>query len=59
MFSLNKWLRIRVPQNCVIHSFRHSLRDRLRAIECPTEIVDQIGGWINKSVGQTMGKDIV
>jgi len=54
--ALNKWLRIRVPQNCVIHSFRHSLRDRLRAIECPTEIVDQIGGWINKSVGQNYGQ---
>ena len=33
--GLNKWLHQYVPDNCVIHSFRHSLRDRLRAVECP------------------------
>ena len=26
----------------VIHGFRHSFRDRLRAVECPVEIIDQI-----------------
>ena len=30
--ALNKWLKPRVPDGCVIHSFRHLLRDRLRAI---------------------------
>ena len=30
--ALNKWLKSRVPEGCVIHSFRHSLRDRLRAV---------------------------
>jgi len=29
--ALNKWIRPYVPKGCVIHSFRHSLRDRLRA----------------------------
>jgi integrase len=29
--GLNKWLKPRTPNDCVIHSFRHSLRDRLRA----------------------------
>ena len=29
---LNKWLRTRVPEGCVVHSFRHSFRDRLRAV---------------------------
>ena len=42
--SLNKWLKPRLPNGCVIHSFRHSLRDRLRAVECPSDIVDAIGG---------------
>ena len=42
--GLNKWLHQYVPENCVIHSFRHSLRDRLRAVECPSDIVDAIGG---------------
>ena len=40
----------------VIHGFRHSFRDRLRAVECPSEIIDQLGGWRLKSVGQGYGK---
>lgn len=36
--TLNKWLRPMLPDNCVIHSFRHSFRDRLRDVEAPTEI---------------------
>ena len=53
--GLNKWLRNHVPQNCVIHSFRHSLRDRLRAVECPSDIVDDIGGWKTSGVGHGYG----
>ena len=29
---------------------------KLRAIECPSEIIDQLGGWSLKSVGQGYGK---
>lgn len=54
--ALNKWLRDHVPQGCTMHSFRHSMRDRLRAVECPSEIADQIGGWTAGSVGQGYGK---
>ena len=50
--SLNKWLRKHVPSGCVIHSFRHSMRDRLRAVGCPSEIIDQIGGWSRALVGE-------
>ena len=53
--ALNKWLKLRVPMNCVIHSFRHSMRDRLRAINCPSELIDHIGGWSSSNVGQTYG----
>jgi len=53
--ALNKWLKLRVPMNCVIHSFRHSIRDRLRAINCPSEMIDQIGGWSNITVGTQYG----
>ena len=53
--SLNKWLKLRVPDNCVVHSFRHSLRDRLRQIGCPIDIIDQIGGWAITSVGERYG----
>jgi hypothetical protein len=38
--ALNKWMRPHVPQGCVVHSFRHSLRDRLRTVECPSDIID-------------------
>ena len=53
--GLNKWLHQYVPYNCVIHSFRHSLRDRLRALECPSDIVDAIGGWKTSGVGHGYG----
>ena len=53
--GLNKWLKPRIPNDCVIHSFRHSLRDRLRAVQCPSDIVDAIGGWSTSGVGQTYG----
>ncbi len=54
--ALNKWLKPRVQDGCVIHSFRHSLRDRLRAIECPADIIDAIGGWTTEGVGHQYGK---
>ena len=53
--ALNKWLKPRVPEKCVIHSFRHSMRDRLRAINAPSEMIDQIGGWSNQSIGKNYG----
>ena len=39
-----------------MHSFRHSIRDRLRAVECPSDVIDQIGGWATEGVGQGYGK---
>ena len=53
--ALNKWLRPKVPEDCVIHSFRHSIRDRLRAVECPQDITDRLGGWTVGGVGETYG----
>ena len=29
----------------MVHSSRHSLRDGLRAIKCPFDVIDPIGGW--------------
>ena len=54
--ALNKWLKPRVPESCVIHSFRHSMRDRLRAVECPADVIDQLGGWSSASAGLAYGK---
>ena len=53
--ALNKWLKPRTEGRCVIHSFRHSLRDRLRVVECPADIIDAIGGWTTEGVGQAYG----
>jgi integrase/uncharacterized protein YcgL (UPF0745 family) len=54
--ALNKWLKPRVNGHAVVHSLRHSMRDRLRAVECPSDIIDQIGGWSSSSVGSSYGK---
>jgi integrase len=53
--ALNKWMKPYVPEDCVVHSFRHSMRDRLRAVECPPDITDAIGGWSGKTIGQRYG----
>jgi integrase len=53
--ALNKWLKQYVPSGCTMHSFRHSMRDRLRAVQCPADIVDQIGGWQTDGVGHSYG----
>lgn len=53
--ALNKWLKRYAGQSYTIHGFRHAMRDRLRAVECPSDIVDQIGGWTTEGVGHGYG----
>jgi len=53
--ALNKWIKSYTQTDIVMHSFRHSMRDRLRAIECPSDIIDSIGGWSKGSVGENYG----
>jgi len=53
--ALNKWLKIKIGRGYTIHSFRHSMRDRLRAVECPSDVIDQIGGWLTQGVGNSYG----
>jgi len=54
--ALNKWMKEKLSDSYVIHGFRHSMRDRLRAVECPSDIIDKIGGWITAGVGQSYGE---
>ena len=42
----------------VIHSFRHSMRDRVRAVNCPSDMIDQIGGWSSGKIGVGMVRGI-
>ena len=53
--AINKWLKNYAPTGCTMHSFRHSMRDRLRAVQCPSDVADQIGGWATEGVGQGYG----
>jgi len=51
-----------VGDRCLIHLFRHSIHGRLRAVECPADIVDQIRGykfncWLDSVVLQLQLRD--
>ena len=54
--ALNKWLK-KDFDGLTAHCLRHTFRDRLRAVECPIEMIDQIGGWRSvSSIGAGYGK---
>ena len=57
--ALNKWIQVNFRDDIVIHGFRHSIRDRLRAVSCPSEMIDQIGGWSSGKVGEGYGEGYV
>ena len=42
--ALNSWLK-RDFGGLTAHSLRHTFRDRLRAVEGPMDMIDQLGGW--------------
>ena len=54
--ALNKWLKNDFD-GLTVHCLRHTFRDRLRAVECPMDQIDQIGGWKSvSSIGNGYGK---
>jgi integrase len=53
--AVNKWLKTDFG-GLTAHCLRHTFRDRLRAVECPADIIDQIGGWSSiNSTGSSYG----
>ena len=52
----NKWIKTIIGGDYVVHGLQHSLRDRLRAVECPSDIIDQIGGWTTTGIDHAYGK---
>ena len=54
--ALNKWLKQIASETVTVHSYRHAMRDRLRAVQCPVDIVDAIGGWTAGSIGEKYGQ---
>jgi integrase len=54
--ALNKWLKNDFD-GLTAHCLRHTFRDRLRAVECPMDMIDQIGGWKSvSSIGNKYGQ---
>ena len=39
--ALNKWVHANFRKDIVIHGFRHAMRDRPRAVSCPSEMSDR------------------
>jgi integrase len=53
--AINKWIKTIAGTEAVIYGFRHGFRDRLRAVEAPIDMIDQLGGWSLRGVGQGYG----
>ena len=54
--ALNLWLK-KDFDGLTTHCLRHTFRDRLRAVERPMDMIDQIGGWRSvSSIGNSYGK---
>jgi len=53
--AINKWIKTIAGSEAVIHGLRHGFRDRLRAVEAPVDMIDQLGGWSLRSVRQGYG----
>ena len=54
--AINKWLKNDF-YGLTAHCLRHTFRDRLRAVECPMDMIDQIGGWMSaSSIGNNYGQ---
>lgn len=54
--TINKWLQTVTQTDKTSHSFRHTMRDRLRHVGAPQDIQDAIGGWGTRTVGMGYGE---
>jgi len=54
--ALGKWMKHYCEAGATVHGIRHAFRDRLRAVEAPVDLIDQLGGWSHKSIGETYGR---
>ena len=45
-----------MPEDYVAHSRRHSLRHRMSAMQCPSDIIDQIVVLQTAGIGQSYGR---
>ena len=54
-FALNKWLKVTIGNDSVIYGLKYSPKDRLLVVECPSNIIDQVGVWSLSSVDASSG----
>ena len=54
--TINKWLGSVTKTAKTSHSFRHSMRDRLRHANVPQDIQDAVGGWGSRTVNMGYGE---
>jgi len=53
--AINRWIKTIIGSDAVIHGLRHGFKDRLRAVEASVQMVDKLGGWSLRAVGQGYG----
>ncbi|MDG1112351.1 MAG: hypothetical protein P8N63_01135 [Pseudomonadales bacterium] len=53
--AIIKWIKTISGPDAVIRGLIHGFRDSLRAIEALVDIIDQLGGWRLRTVGQGYG----
>jgi len=56
--TLNKWMKSTIGNGYVVYGLRHSLRDRLRAVEQTPDIIDAIG-WTTTGISHAMEKTMI
>ena len=56
--ALNKWMKSTIGNGYVVYGLRHSLRDRLRAVEQTPDIIDAIG-WTTTGISHAMEKTMI
>jgi integrase len=54
--TIVKWLRSVTKTKGDTHALRHKMRDRLRHVDAPADIQDEIGGWGTRTEGQRYGE---
>jgi integrase len=52
--ALVSWVR-RIPIDRVLHELRHTMKDRLRAVQCQKSIFDAVMGHASQDVGDSYG----
>lgn len=53
--TLNDWIRSRgIDRTC--HCMRHGLRDKLRAVDAPVDVVEELQGWAKSAMSSKYGE---